>query len=106
MGNASERECMEKIVNVKTKSSKKTAEIKSDFAKMQKLKAESLKKTEEMMHNAEHDLEKMEQDITKNKDLAPESRQRLGYEIEGAKRQIKEKYLELKKSLAAAIIPV
>ena len=47
MGDTSEREFMEKIVDVKTKSSKKIAEIRNDFAKIQKLKAESLKKTED-----------------------------------------------------------
>jgi hypothetical protein len=41
MGDASEREFSEKIVNVKAKSSKKAVEIKDDFGKMQKLKAES-----------------------------------------------------------------
>lgn len=38
-----EREFLEKIISIKTKSSKKVVGVKDDFAKIQKLKAESLK---------------------------------------------------------------
>lgn len=105
MGDTSEREFVEKIVDVKAKSSKKASEIKNDFAKMQKLKAESLKKTEEMMQSAEDSLEKLEQKIVKSKDIASESRQRLGAEIAAAKHQIREKYVDLKKRISVAIVP-
>ena len=105
MGDTSEREFMEKIVDIKAKSSKKVTEIKSDFAKMQKLKAESLKKTEEMMHSAEEGLEKLEQKMVKSSDLVPESRRRLNLEIEDAKFQIKEKYVDLKKRISVSIVP-
>jgi hypothetical protein len=44
LGGDSEREFSENIVKVKAKSSKTVSEVKDDFAKMQKLKAESLKK--------------------------------------------------------------
>jgi hypothetical protein len=100
-----EHEFLEKIVNIKTKSSKKVAEVKDDFGKMQKLKAEALKKTEEIMRAAEHDLEKVEQDIVKSKDLASESKPRLSAELKAAKEQITEKYNELKKRISAAIVP-
>jgi len=105
MGDTSEREFMEKIVDVKTKSSKKIAEIRNDFAKIQKLKAESLKKTEELMQSAEDELEKLEQKIVKSKDLVPESRQRLSGEIATSKHEVTEKYVDLKKRISAAIVP-
>jgi len=105
MGDTSEREFLGKIVSIKTKSSKKVAEVKDDFGKMQKLKAESLKKTEEMMASSEHDLEKLEQEMVKSKDLVPESRQRLKAEVEDAKYQIRGKYYELKRRISAAIVP-
>ena len=44
MGGTSEREFLEKIGNIKAKSSKRVADVKNDFAKMQKMKADSLKK--------------------------------------------------------------
>jgi hypothetical protein len=72
---------------------------------MQKLKTDSLKRTEEMMHSAEHDLEKLEQEILKSKDLVSESRPRLSGEIKAAKDHITEKYVDLKKRVLAAIVP-
>ncbi len=105
MGGTSEREFLEKIVNVKTRSSKRVSVVMKDFAKMQKLKAESLKKTEEMMQSAEHDLETLEQKIIKSKDLVPESRRRVEVEIDVAKKQIKQKYADLKQRIATAIAP-
>ncbi len=72
---------------------------------MQKLKAESLKKTEEMNEAAMRDLEKLEQDVSKSRDLAPESKPRLNSEIAAARVQIKQKYDELKMSITAEIVP-
>ena len=105
MGDASEREFLEKITEVKTKSGKKASEIKNDFAKVQKLKAECLKKTEEMLQSAEGSLEKLEQKMTKSKDLAPESRQRLNQELTEAKHQVKDRYVDLKKRISISIVP-
>jgi len=101
----SEREFSEKLGNIKSKSSKKIAEVIDCFSKMQKLKAESLIKTEEMMASAMHDLEKLEQDFAKSKDLAPESRQRLDGEITASRSQMRQKYDELKTRISAAIVP-
>ena len=105
MGGTSEREFLEKIVNVKTRSSKRVSGVMKDFAKMQKLKAESLKKTEQMLQSAEHDLEALEQKIIKSKDLVPESRRRVEVEIDVAKKQIEQKYADLKQRIAIAIAP-
>jgi len=105
MGDTSEREILEKIADVRSKSSKQASEIKNDFAKMQKLKADSLKKIEEMMQNAENDMEKIEQKVAKSKDLAPESIHRLNVEISDAKQQLREKYVDLKRRVSAAIVP-
>jgi len=100
-----EHEFLEKIVSIKTKSSKKVTEVKDDFGKMQKLKAESLRKTEEMMRAAEHDLDKVEQAIVKSKDLASESKPRLSAELKAAKEQVTQKYNDLKKRISDAIVP-
>ena len=105
MGGTSEREFLDKIISIKTKASKKGADVKNDFAKMQKLKADALKKTEEMMQSTEHDTEKLEQEIMKSKDLVSESRTRLSVEIKTAKDNITQKYDDLKKRVLAAIVP-
>ena len=103
MGNASEREFSERIANVKSKSSKRVGEVIDLFSKMQKLKAESLKKTEEMMGHAAKDLEKLEQEMVKTKGLVSESKERLDGEITAARHQIRQKYDELKTRISAAV---
>ncbi len=105
MGGTSEREFLEKVVKIKEKASKLANEVRDDFAKMEKLKAESLKKIEEMRRSAEENLEKLDQDSAKSKDLAFESRQRLMQELEMAKNQIQQKYTELKDRISASIMP-
>ena len=92
----SEREYLEKISKTKFNSSKKVTEVLDIFGKSQKLKAESLKKTEEMMTDAASDLEKLERDKTKNKDLSAESQKKINEEIAAARSQIRQKYDELK----------
>ena len=92
----SEQNYIEKISKTKFDSSKKVTEVLDVFGKSQKLKAESLKKTEEMMTNASSDLEKLERDIAKNDDLSVESQTKLNEEIKAARSQIRQKYEELK----------
>jgi hypothetical protein len=105
MGGTSEREFLDKISSIQGKASKKAADVKNDFAKMQKLKTDALKKTEEMMQSTEHDLEKLEHEILKSKDLVAESRPRLYVEIKDAKEHVRQKYIDLKKRVLAAIVP-
>jgi outer membrane murein-binding lipoprotein Lpp len=105
LGGASEREFLEKIRKVKEKSSKIAADVRNDFAKMEKLKADSLKKTEEMRRSADQDLDKLDRDMVKNVDLAPESRQRLTVEMASAKNEIQQRYVELKSRISEAIVP-
>jgi hypothetical protein len=92
----SEREYLEKISKTKFNSSKKVTEVLNIFGKSQKLKAESLKKTEEMMTVAASDLEKLERDKTNNKDLSGDSQKKINEEIAAARSQIRQKYDELK----------
>jgi hypothetical protein len=92
----SEHEVSEKISKIKLNSSKKVSEVLDVFGKVQKLKAESLKKTEEMMNNSASELEKLERDMAKNRDLSAESHNRLNEEITATRSQIRQKYDELK----------
>ncbi len=92
----SEAKYSEKISKTKMNSSKKVTEVLEVFGKAQKFKAESLKKTEEMMTEAAGNLEKIERDMAKNKELSAESKNRLNAEIGTAKNIIRQKYDELK----------
>jgi hypothetical protein len=99
----SEREYLEKISKTKFNSSKKVTEVLDVFGKSQKLKAESLKKTEEMMTKAASDLEKLERDKAKNRDLSAESQKKLNEDIVAARNEIKKKYDELKSRISDRI---
>ncbi len=92
----SEQQYLEKISKTKFNSSKKVTEILDVFGKSQKLKAESLKKTEEMMTKAASDLEKLERDKGKNQDLSAESQKKINDEIAIARNEVRHKYDELK----------
>jgi hypothetical protein len=92
----SEQQYLEKISKTKFNSSKKVTEILNVFGKSQKLKAESLKKTEEMMTKAASDLEKLERDKAKNRDLSNESQKKINDEIAIARNEVRQKYDELK----------
>lgn len=105
MGGDSERDLSKDIDDVKVKSGKVISEVRENFAKMQKLKAEALMKLEEMMGSVEKDLEKLQQKIVKSENLVSESKTRLNSEIEKTLAQIKEKYSELKKRIVASIVP-
>jgi len=105
MGGTSEREYIEKISKIKEKILKTEKDVKNDFAKIEKIKLDTLKKTEEMRRSAENDLEKVEKGILKSKDLTTESRQRLNSEIAVLKSEIGQRYTELKTQISKAIEP-
>lgn len=75
MGGTSECEYREKLTKMSGKLSKREKDVREAFAKIEKMKVEASKKSEEMRRSVEHDLDKTERDITKSKDLAPESKE-------------------------------
>jgi len=105
MGGPSERENKENLNKIREKTYKKIADIRNEFAKIEKIKVESLKKTEEIRRSAEQDVSKMEEDIVKSKDLAPESKTRLRSEIAVVKKEIEDKCTELRTRISEAMIP-
>jgi hypothetical protein len=96
----SEREFSGKITKIKLKSSEKVTEVLDQFGKVQKMKADYLKKNEEMMTSAASDLEKVERDMAKNEELSAESQNRLNDEITAARNQIRQKYDELRSRIS------
>ena len=106
MGGTSEREFMERINQTREKVSKVVTQVSGDFTKIEKLKAEALKKGEEMRRSAVEKLEKLEQHAAKEKDLVPESKRRISVEIIQARKEIRRKYDETKARIAKAMVPV
>ncbi|MEM3695896.1 MAG: hypothetical protein QXQ94_00120 [Candidatus Bathyarchaeia archaeon] len=106
MGGPSEREYAEKLGKIKQKLNQKVGDVRKQFEKIEKAKVDLLKKTKEMKHDAEREVVKIENDIVKSKDLAPESKRRLRLEIDALKSEIRERYAEIEARIAEAIAPV
>jgi hypothetical protein len=106
LGGPSEREYAEKLAKIKQKLNQKVGDVKKQFEKIEKAKVDLLKKTKEMKHNFEREVLKMENDIEKSRDLAPESKRRLRLEIDVLKSEIRERHTELEMQIAEAIATV
>ncbi len=63
-----------------------------------------LKKIKETKHEIEREILKMENEIAKSKDLAPESKKRLRLEIDAIKSEVLKKCGELETRIAEAIV--
>jgi uncharacterized protein YoxC len=96
---------LEKFGKLKEKVNKKLGDVKREFEKIEKAKVDLLKKTKEMRHDAEREVSKMENEIAKSKDLAPESKRRLRLEIDSLKSEILRRCSELEERIAEAIAP-
>jgi hypothetical protein len=96
---------MEKLGKIRERLLKTENDIKTDFAKVEKIKADGLKKTEEMRSSVEKDIAKMEAEVMKSKDLAQESVPRLRAEITAMRKEVQQKYDDLKSRISAAIVP-
>lgn len=106
MGGSSEREYIEKMSRVKEKINKRLGDVKKHFEKIEKAKVDLLKKTKEMKHDAEREILKMENEIAKSKDLAPESKRRLRIEINALKSEVLKRCSEAETRIAEAIASV
>jgi len=105
MTGPSEREYKEKLDKILEKTSKTTRDIRDKFTQIEKVKAEALKKTEELKQNADREIEKTIIEITRSRDLANESKERLEKEITKLKHKIQDTYNDLKKRVSETIIP-
>jgi len=105
MGGTSEREHMEKMSKIREKMIRTEREISDSFTKIEKVKLDALKRTEEMKESVNRDLEKIEKDLVKSEDLVSESKQRLYSEIATLKNEVLQKYSSLKSRISEAIAP-
>jgi hypothetical protein len=105
LGGTSEREYSEKANKIREKLHKGVKDARDKFADIEKIKVEALQKTEDLKRSADQEVAKMEIEIGKSKDLAMESKERLHTEITSVKREIEEKYTELKKRISETITP-
>ena len=59
----------------------------------------------EMRRSAEDNLEKLEHEAAKSKDIAAESRERINDAVREARDQVQDKYRDLKKRITDSIMP-
>jgi len=105
MGGFSEREYKEKLIKLREKLYDKIKDVRKEFSKIEKLKVNALKKNDDMKISLDHDVDKINKEIIKSKDLAPESKERLRVEIETLKKEIESKYKELKTCISETMVP-
>jgi methyl-accepting chemotaxis protein len=89
-------EYQKKLTKIREELSKKEVEVRKQMTNIEKIRVEALKKTEEMKYSAHHDIEKINQDIMKAKDLSSEAKTKLADEIGAIKNDIEKKYSDLR----------
>ncbi|MDH5788037.1 MAG: hypothetical protein OEZ40_07095 [Candidatus Bathyarchaeota archaeon] len=105
VGGPSEADYKEKLNKTRENMYKKINDVRKEFAEIEKIKVDALKKIDESRRSAENDLHKIEEDIVKSKDLAPESKRRLRSEIDTLKREVEDKHVELRTRISETMIP-
>jgi regulatory protein YycI of two-component signal transduction system YycFG len=96
MAESFEFEFQKKLTKIREELSKREVDVRGKLADIEKIKLEALKKTEDMKYSAHHDLEKVDQDVMKMKDLNAQLKARLASEIAMLKNEIEKKYADLR----------
>ena len=94
-----EFEFQKRLTKMREELGKREIDIRGQLANIEKIKVEALKKTEELKYSAKHDMEKIEQDIMKAKDLNEEVKSRLTSETATLKEDLEKKYAELRSTV-------
>ena len=92
-------EFQKRMTRIREELGKREVDVRHKLADIEKAKLEALKKAEEMMYSAQHDLEKISSDVTK-KNLGTEIKATLNSEITVLKKEIETKYADLRAKIA------
>lgn len=96
MAESYEFEFRKKLTKIREELGKRELDVRGSLANIEKIKVEALKKTEEMKYSAQHEMEKIEQDIMKTADLNGQMRTKLVTEINALKDDVGKTYTELR----------
>jgi hypothetical protein len=99
MSESFEFEFQKKLTKMREELGKREVDIRGQLVSIEKIKVEALKKTEELKYSAKHDLEKIDQDIMKAKDLNTQVKARLTSETTTLKEDLEKKYAELRNTI-------
>jgi hypothetical protein len=101
MAESLEFELQKRLTKIRQELSKREVEVRGLLTKMESLRVEALKKTEEMKYSAQHDMEKIDQDIMRTKDLNTQAKSRLATDISTLKSEIENKHEQLRSTVLA-----
>jgi hypothetical protein len=104
MSNLSEYEHRKKLNRIREDSNKRVKNVRDHFVKIDKIKTEALKKTEEIRISAERDIAKLEEEI-KVSPLADDAKKALGSDIALLKKEVEDRAAKLRLRLTAISIP-
>lgn len=99
MGESFEFEFQKRLTKIREELSKREVDVRGQLANIEKIKVEALKKAEEMKYSAHHDIERIDQDIMKTKDLNTQVKARLTSEIAALKEEAEKKHAELRNTI-------
>ncbi len=104
MSVSSEIEHRKKLNKIREDVNKRVKDVRDHFAKIEKVKVDALKKTEEMRRSAENDITKLEGEIAKS-DLTVEMKKALASDIANLKKEIEDRAVELRTRISGTVIP-
>jgi len=104
MSLASEYEHRKKLNRIREDTNKRVKEVRDHFVKIDKVKTEALKKTEEIRRAAEKDIKRLEEDLAKS-DLKEDVKKALKSDIALLRKEIEDRAAELRARLTAIAIP-
>ena len=104
MGQSSEFEHRKKLNKIREDMNKRVKDVRDHFAKMEKVKLDALKKTEEMKRSVQQDIAKLETDIAKS-DLTSDMKKALSSDIATLRKEIEDRAAELRTRITGTVIP-
>jgi uncharacterized coiled-coil DUF342 family protein len=104
MSQVSEYEHRKKLNKIREDTNKRVKDVRDHFAKIEKVKTEALKKTEEIRRSAQKDITRLEEDIAKS-GLTEDVKKTLASDIALLRKEIEDRATELRSRLTAIVIP-
>jgi uncharacterized coiled-coil DUF342 family protein len=104
MSRVSEYEHRKKLNKIREDTNKRVKDVRDHFVKIDKVKTEALKKTEEIRGSAERDIAKLEEEIKKS-DLTEDVKKALTSDIALLRKEIEDRAAELRTRLTTISIP-
>jgi uncharacterized coiled-coil DUF342 family protein len=104
VGQSSEFEHRKKLNKIREAMNKRVKDVRDHFAKIEKVKLDALKRTEEMKRSAQQDIVKLEAEIAKS-DLTSDVKKALSSDIATLRKEIEDRTAELKTRIGGTVIP-